>query len=98
MENIDYAFMSPLLTDSSGVLKIFGYNGDPPFDAVKEFREQNKGMATILVDTRLARRFMKEDQASISLVIKNLLNQTYEIRPALIAPSRSYAIQFSYKF
>jgi outer membrane receptor protein involved in Fe transport len=92
MENIDYAFISPLLRSPLNT------SGNSPFNAIKEYRRQNDGKPTILVDSRISRRLMKNDILTISFVMKNLLNQTYDIRPAILGAPRNYALQMAFKF
>lgn len=88
MENVDYAFVSP----------IFKVIGGTPFEAISAFRNQHQGMTTCLIDLRFGRRFLKDDRLNINFVVKNILNQTYEIRPAILGAPRNYAIQMGYKF
>lgn len=107
MENIDYFFVSPFLTElSNGAVVIEDDAGNPTsvegligteaFSALKAFREKYDGRGTTLLDARIAYNFT--EHAKIALVGKNLLNLNYDIRPTYLGNPMSFAFQFSYKF
>jgi outer membrane receptor protein involved in Fe transport len=107
MQNIDYFFVSPFLTElSNGFVDITDSEGNPTtvegligteaFSGLREFREKYDGRGTTLVDARIAYRF--NEQAKLALVGKNLLNLTYDIRPTYLGAPMSFAVQFNYNF
>lgn len=102
MENIDYFFISDFLTqptdflDGQSVEGIIGENGTGAFSGLKEFREKYDGRGTTLLDARVAYNF--NDHTKFSIVGKNLLNMTYDIRPTLLGAPMSFAAQFNYTF
>jgi len=75
-------------------------NIDPVFNvffkSIADYRKK-QGTADIwLFDVRLI--YAINNNAQISLVVKNLLNKEYTERPAYISPPRSFNVQFVYKF
>jgi outer membrane receptor protein involved in Fe transport len=103
MENIDYFFVSDFLTQESpwfveqiGAASLEEAVGTGAFSALREFRDKYDGRGTTLVDARIAFRFT--ENAKLSLVGKNLLNLTYDIRPTYLGNPMSFAAQFNYKF
>jgi len=107
MENIDQLFISDLFTEdipAESLLAALGADiesvesliGTEAFSGLKEYREQYNGRGTTLIDARVAYHF--NDQAKISIVGKNLLNLTYDIRPTLLGDPMSFAFQFNYNF
>ncbi len=61
---------------------------------IREFREQHNGGTTIL-DLRLIYRITKSH--NVSLVVKNVANLEYALRPALIDAPRSFTLKYTYK-
>lgn len=70
--------------------------GTEAFSGLKRFREKYNGRGTTLIDARVAYRF--NDRAKISIVGKNLLNLTYDVRPTLLGDPMSFVFQFNYSF
>lgn len=104
MENIDYFFISPFLTENTTLLtddagnptNVEGLIGTNAFSALKAFREKYDGRGTTLIDARIAYNFT--EHAKMAIVGKNLLNLNYDIRPTYLGDPMSFAFQFSYRF
>ena len=107
MENIDQLFVSDLFTEAipdesilgslgSGIESVESLIGTEAFSGLKKFRGKYDGRGTTLIDARVAYHF--NDQAKISIVGKNLLNLTYDIRPTLLGDPMNFAFQFNYSF
>lgn len=104
MENIDFFFISPFLTEKTPLISDIEGNptnvesliGTEAFSALKSFREKYDGRGTTLLDARIAFNFT--ENAKLSLVGKNLLNLNYDIRPTYLGNPISFAFQFNYKF
>lgn len=62
---------------------------------IETFRQEHNGGITI-VDARAV--FNITDNSSISLVVKNLANLEYSLRPALIDAPRSLTIKYAHEF
>lgn len=62
---------------------------------VKEYRTNNPN-GIFVYDSRLI--FDLKHQNSIGIVVKNMLNQEYSIRPGIMDAPRNYTIQYTHKF
>ena len=91
-ENIDYAFVSPLLTTFY----------PSAFGGLERYRDQKsntpigQGRGDIVLNTHLAYNF--KQGVRVAFIIKNLLNSIYTPRPAYIESPRNYTLQLSYTF
>lgn len=93
MVNIDKAFEDSLRYPSGSPII---YYGEPVFilPGLKAYREKNnKGY--IVFDVRLGLDISKSSR--ISVVVKNLLNKEYMIRPADVQAPRNFALQYLLK-
>jgi len=93
LENVDYAFVSPLFT---GFEK--GFNASP-FSGLAEFRKRQENKA-IKGDMILNTTFSWNITPKLKLgfLVKNLLNWEYTPRPGYYGEPRNYTMQFSYQF
>ncbi|MCB0537744.1 MAG: TonB-dependent receptor [Chitinophagales bacterium] len=107
MQNIDQLFVSDLFTETipedalirsftSDINNVEELIGTEAFSGLKAYRQKYDGRGTTLLDARIAYNF--NDRAKLSLVGKNLLNLTYDIRPTLLGDPMSFALQFNYNF
>lgn len=103
MENIDYAFVSPLLQSPL----VYASSGDPmagvrTFGGLKQWRAEKeatpigKGRGDIVWNMHLAYNF--KQGVRLAFIVKNLLNWEYTPRPAYLEAPRNYTIQLSYVF
>ncbi|MCS6818364.1 MAG: TonB-dependent receptor, partial [Chitinophagales bacterium] len=93
LENIDYAFISPLFT---GFEK--GFNATP-FSGLVEFRrrQENRPIKGDLIINTIA-AWNITPKLKLGFIVKNLLNWEYTPRPGIYGEPRNYTIQFSYQF
>lgn len=61
---------------------------------VKEFREDNK--AEFILDSRV--RYNFSETSEIALIVRNLTNNEYALRPALVDAPRNFTIRYRHKF
>lgn len=94
MENIDYAFISPLF-------KLLGnLSGAPAFTGLDQWRQAKaalkigKGRGDIVWNMSLAYNFRAG--VRVAFLVKNLLNWEYSPRPAYFEAPRNYTVQLSY--
>lgn len=76
----------------------FMENIDPKINLVpgmKRFRETHEE-ASYSVDARLGYAF--SENAKVSLIAKNVTNNTYSVRPGYLEAPRNYTLQLSYEF
>jgi outer membrane receptor for ferric coprogen and ferric-rhodotorulic acid len=66
------------------------------FPSIKDYREKQAARNIWVCDTRFI--YQLTDAATVSFIVKNMLNEEYTERPAFIAPPRSFFVQFTYKF
>lgn len=85
MENIDYAFVSPLFTSQFDA-----------FQALVDFRAKYEGRGTTLLGARMI--FNITEKASLGLIGQNLLNLTYADRPGYLGQPINFTARFSYAF
>jgi len=93
MVNIDKAFEDSLrFPNGSAII----FNGQPMFilPGLKEYREQNN-KGHVVFDARLG--FDLNKSSRISLVVRNLLNKEYMVRPADVQAPRNLALQYMLK-
>jgi iron complex outermembrane receptor protein len=93
LENIDYAFISPLFT---GFEKDFNAS---PFSGLAEFRKRQENRAVsgdMIINTTFAWNITPK--LKLGFLIKNLLNWEYTPRPGYYGEPRNYTMQFSYQF
>ncbi|NVO02277.1 MAG: TonB-dependent receptor [Bacteroidetes bacterium] len=93
--NIDKAFEDPLFY-ADGVTPII-QNGDSVYimPGLKDYRaKHNKG--DIVLNVRLSYQIL--ESSKLSIVIRNLLNREYMIRPGDVQAPRNIALQYSLKF
>ena len=90
MENLDAAISTfeDVTVSTSGTLQAILF---------KDFYAENNN-GNIIMDLRASYGFGKDYQHKFSLVIKNLLNDTYSLRPLKIEAMRSAVLQYSFKF
>ena len=62
---------------------------------IENFRSNNE-KATVIIDTRVL--YNITDKSQFSLVVKNLLNAEYSLRPALMDAPRNFTLKFSHQF
>ena len=62
---------------------------------IESFRNSNDG-PTMILDARVIYSFT--DKSSFSLVVKNLTNAEYSLRPALMDAPRNFTLKFSHQF
>lgn len=92
MENIDYAFTSP----------IFKIIGGTAFGGLEQYRNEKaaikvgKGKGDIVWNMHWAYNF--KQGVRVAFLVKNLLNWEYSPRPAYMEAPRNYQIQLSYTF
>ncbi len=92
MENVDYAFISPL----------FKLLGPTAFGGLEQYRKQKeataigKGRGDIVWNMHLAYNF--QQGVRIAFIVKNMLNWEYTPRPAYLEAPRNYTFQLSYTF
>jgi len=96
MKNVDQFFFTydvdnPEITETQErALKALG---DLPFKGYYNYYYENiKG--SMIWDLRVGYAFSK---LSLSLIVKNLLNNSYTLRPMFIEPPRTYTLQFIYQ-
>lgn len=93
-ENVDYAFVSPLLTG------FYGAGNAKAFSGLKEWRDRKestpigKGRGDIVWNAHIAYNF--QQGVRVAFVVKNLLNWEYTPRPAYMESPRNYTVQLSY--
>ncbi len=76
--------------------KIFeSYNNGSGFGNVTRYRK-NHNNGDYVVDLRIAYDFDKHSR--LSLIVNNLLNREYALRPLVMMPPRVWALQYSLKF
>ena len=66
------------------------------FKSIDYYTKKQANKDVWVIDTRLI--YALNSNASVSFIVRNLLNNEYAERPALIAPPRSFIMQFIYKF
>jgi len=91
-QNIDYAFISPLLQAFEGT----AFSGLAQYRAMKENIPIGKGRGDIVWNMYLAYNF--KAGIRVAVVVKNLLNWEYTPRPAYFSEPRNYTLQLSYTF
>ncbi len=91
-QNIDYAFISPLLT----TFYPDAFGGLQRYRAEKERKAIGTGRGDIVWNMHLAYNF--KQGVRVAFVVKNLLNSIYTPRPAYIENPRNFAVQLSYTF
>ena len=85
MENVDYAFVSPLFAGQ--------YEA---FQALVDYRAKYEGRGTTLLGARMI--FNITEKASLGLIGQNLLNLTYADRPGYLGQPINFTARFSYSF
>ncbi|MDB5283684.1 MAG: putative vitamin receptor precursor [Bacteroidota bacterium] len=89
VENVDYAFVSPLLSSLY-----------PAFAGLRQSREEKqlipigKGRGDIVLNMHLAYNF--KQGVRVAFIVKNVLNTEYTPRPAYLETPRNYTLQVSY--
>ena len=97
MENIDYAFVSPLFTqvlDPSNHTSAF--TGLAQYRAAKEATPIGQGRGDIVWNMYLAYNF--KAGVRVAFIVNNLLNWEYTPRPAYYESPRNYTVQLNYTF
>jgi len=64
-------------------------------DGIAEYRENNTH-GDLVLDARLGYHF--SNNAQVRLLVKNLTNNTYSIRPAKLQPPINFTLQYKHKF
>jgi outer membrane receptor protein involved in Fe transport len=94
-ENVDYAFVSPLLTSFYGTAP-----SPQAFSGLKQYRQEKesiaigKGRGDIVLNMHLAYNFTQG--VRVAFLVKNILNWEYTPRPAYMESPRNYTLQLSY--
>jgi iron complex outermembrane receptor protein len=94
-ENVDYAFVSPLLTSFYGTAP-----SPQAFSGLKQFRQEKeaiaigKGRGDIVLNMHLAYNFTQG--VRVAFLVRNILNWEYTPRPAYMEAPRNYTLQLSY--
>jgi len=93
MINIDKAFVEPITINGYPYVP----NGDTAYflPGLKQYREEHN-TGDIVFDCRVSLRVT--ETSKLSLIIKNIFNREYMIRPGDIQPPRSIALQYALKF
>ncbi len=90
-ENVDNVFVSEL----GGILAPqYGNWGDN--GKVKGYFERHVGTNTWVTDARIA--WIPNEHIRLSFLIKNLTNESYQFRPALMEAPRNYTLRFDANF
>lgn len=94
MINIDKAFEEPIKDPAGNPLIM---NGDTTFflPGIKEYRIKHH-TGDIVFDTRIS--YQITEKTKVAIIVKNLFNREYEIRPGDVQPPRSIALQLAMKF
>ena len=90
--NIDYAFVSPLITGQYPG----AFGGLAQYRQEKEATPIGKGRGDIVWNMRLAYNF--KAGVKIAFIVNNLLNWEYTPRPAYYGDPRNYQVQLVYTF
>lgn len=95
--NLSYSYRSFMLHIDKALEEplIAGYDDSRILPGLKEYRlENNKGYTVI--DMSLS--YAVSEHSTVSLLINNLLNKEYMVRPADIGPPRQVSLRYSLKF
>lgn len=95
MINIDKAFEDPIVMMNGQPL--IDVNGDTAMflPGLKQYRTEHH-TGDIVLDGRIS--YQVTETSKLSLIIKNVANREYMIRPGDIQPPRSVALQYALKF
>lgn len=93
-ENVDYAFVSPLLTGFYGSGDARAFSGLKEYRDAKEATPIGKGRGDIVWNAHIAYNF--KQGVRVAFIVKNLLNWEYTPRPAYMESPRNYALNVSY--
>lgn len=93
MINIDKAFVEPISIKGFPVVD----NGDTLYflPGLKQYREQHN-TGDIVFDCRLS--YQVTETSKLALIVKNVFDREYMLRPGDIQPPRNVALQYSLKF
>ncbi|MBN4062211.1 MAG: hypothetical protein COA57_08395 [Flavobacteriales bacterium] len=89
MKNVDKVFID--LDENSGE----PLQGTLP-TGIKKYREEHDGKGDYVFDLRASYR--ANDNVKVALIINNLLNREYMVRPLTIESPRTFALQFTMNF
>jgi iron complex outermembrane receptor protein len=94
MINIDKAFEEPLKLPNGAPLIQYG---DTVFimPGLKEYREKHH-TGDVVCDIRLS--YQITETSKISIIVKNIFNREYMLRPGDVQPPRNIALQYALKF
>ncbi|MFH0865091.1 MAG: TonB-dependent receptor [Bacteroidota bacterium] len=94
MINIDKAFEDPITINGYPLIQ---QNGDTLFflPGLKQYRNQHH-TGDAIFDCRIS--LQVTETSKLSLIVKNISNREYMIRPGDIQPPRSFALQYALKF
>ena len=94
MINVDKAFEEPIKLPDGHPLIL---NGDTVFilPGLKQYREKHH-TGDIVFDTRLS--YQITEKTKLSIVMKNVFDREYMIRPGDVQPPRNVAVQLALKF
>jgi outer membrane receptor protein involved in Fe transport len=87
MRNIDKIF-----EDLDDILGLLGQ----PLPGLKQYREDTKDQGVLVFDARLG--YQVSEKIKLALVINNLTNEEYTLRPMSMEAPRTTAIQLQVKF
>ena len=98
MKNVDNFFFdfdidNPNLTDSrKGILESLG---DLPFQGYYEYFHSKENKGGVVFDARTSYVIKN---LTLSLIVKNVLNRSYSLRPMYVEPPRTLTLQLIYDF
>lgn len=93
MINIDKAFVEPISINGYPIVQ----NGDTLFflPGLKQYREKHN-TGDVVFDCRIS--YQVTETSKLALIVKNVFNKEYMLRPGDIQPPRNVALQYSLKF
>lgn len=95
MEAIDRAFERAYLKTNAVGTQFENFTATV-IPELEKYRQLHKGEGTTVIDLRLGYNFTSK--ATLSLIIKNLFNNEYAYRPALIDAPRNFTLRFAQEF
>ena len=89
MENIDNIFTSQLLINNEGS------SNSEAFSGLKSYREEHDGEGDWVFEARAA--YEITDDLKTAVIVKNVFNEEYMLRPTRINAPRNFTLQVSYE-
>lgn len=90
MENVDYIF-------ALAVPGLSAWRDSRLKDNYEDKKPQKQHKGDLIMDARIGFKF-SQDHGKISLVVKNLTNRTYSIRPAMMEAPINYSVRLDFNF